>query len=124
ADAAAWWRPAVNLLDPGLDPVRVNTIETSGNLFAVLGAKPQLGAGFPVNGPLFVAKDAEQIAVISDRLWRQRYGADPKIVGRRLSLDGEPFTIVGVMPPRFNFPDDVDVWQRLDWDPAQHSRHA
>ena len=42
-DAAAWWRPGINLVDPGLDPVRVNTIEVSGNLFDVLGVKPQVG---------------------------------------------------------------------------------
>src|SRR5688572_19192549 len=42
-DAAAWWRPGVNLVDPGLDPVRVNTIEVSGNVFEVLGVRPQVG---------------------------------------------------------------------------------
>ncbi|HVS03533.1 MAG TPA: ABC transporter permease, partial [Thermoanaerobaculia bacterium] len=121
-DAAAWWRPAVNLRDPGLEPVRVATIETSGNLFAVLGVSPQLGPGFPADGPLH-ARDQE-IAVISDRLWRTRYGADPGLVGRTLELDGETFELVGVMPPGFHFPDDIDVWQRLDWDMAGHSRHA
>ena len=122
ADAAAWWRPAINLVEPGLEPLRVNTIETSGNLFSVLGVRPQLGAGFPAGGPLHA--ENQEIAVISDRLWRNRYGADPKMVGRQLVFDGETFTIVGVMPPKFHFPDDVDVWQRLDWDLAQHSRHA
>jgi hypothetical protein len=47
SDAAAWWRPGVNLIDPGLDPVRVNTIEVSGNIFDVLGMRPQIGAGRP-----------------------------------------------------------------------------
>ena len=46
-DAAAWWRPGVNLIDPGIDPVRVNTIEVSGNLFDLLGVRPQIGAGLP-----------------------------------------------------------------------------
>jgi len=121
-DAAAWWRPGVNLIDPGLDPVRVNTIEVSGNVFAVLGVPPQIGAGFPVNGPLFVQN--ELIAVISDRLWRNRYSGDPSIIGRQLSLNGTPYTIVGVMPVKFHYPDDVDVWQRLRWDMTQHSRAA
>jgi putative ABC transport system permease protein len=122
ADAAAWWRPAVNLVDPGLEPVRVPTIETSGNLFEVLGVSPQLGPGFPAGGPLHAKGD--EIAVVSDRLWRSRYGADPSLVGRQLLLDGDVFTVVGVMPPGFHFPDDVDVWQRLNWDMAGHSRHA
>ena len=73
-DAAAWWRPEVNLAEPGLEPVRVSTIETSANLFQVLGVSPQLGPGFPQDGPFY---SRDQIAVISDRLWRQRYNADP-----------------------------------------------
>lgn len=63
ADAAAWWRPSINLTDPGLDPVRVNTIEVSGNVFTVLGVSPQLGQGFPADR-LFVPRDP--IATISD----------------------------------------------------------
>ena len=122
SDAAAWWRPGVNLIDPGLDPVRVNTIEVSGNLLEVLGIRPQVGAGFPENGPLFVQN--ELIIVISDRLWRTRYSASPSVVGKQLSLNGTPYTVVGVMPPKFHYPDDVDVWQRLRWDMKNHSRAA
>jgi predicted permease len=121
-DAAAWWRPGVNLVDPGLDPIRVNTIEVSGNLLEVLGVRPQVGAGFPEGGPLFVPN--ELVAVISDRLWRSRYGADPAIIGKQLSFNDTPYTILGVMPPGFHFPDDVDVWERLRWDMTQHSRQA
>src|SRR5688500_14923362 len=122
ADAAAWWRPSVNLVDPGQDPVRVNTIEVSGNVFEVLGVGPQLGAGFPAGGPLYVAK--ELICVISDRLWRTRYSSDPSIIGRPIVLNGTPYIVRGVMPPRFHFPDDVDVWQRLQWQMEHHSREA
>ena len=113
ADAAAWWRPDVNLVDPGLDPVRVKTIETSGNLFSVLGVGTQVGPGFPAGGPFF---SNDLVAVISDRLWRTRYNADPAVVGKLLNLNGTPYRVVGVMPPGFRFPDDVDVWQRLRWD--------
>ena len=62
--------------------------------------------------------------MISDRLWRTRYGADPSVIGRPLLLNDEPYTVVGVMPPGFHYPDDVDVWQRLRWDMTQHSRAA
>lgn len=120
-DAAAWWRPGVNLTDPGLDPIRVSTIETSANLFGVLGVSPQVGAGFPADA-LFARN--EPMAVISDRLWRARYGADPSIVGRQLRFNSAPTTIAGVMPPGFHYPDDVDVWVRLSWDMTQHSRSA
>lgn len=113
--------PDVNLLDPGLDPVRVKTIETSGNLFSVLGVGTQAGPGFPADGPFF---SNDLIAVISDRLWRTRYNADPAVVGKSLNLNGTPYLVVGVMPQRFRFPDDIDVWQRLRWDLSQHSRRG
>lgn len=121
ADAAAWWRPEVNLSEPGEEPVRVNTIETSANLFQLLSVSPQLGSGFPANGP-FHSRDL--MAVISDRLWRDRYRADPAIVGRILHVNAGEYRVVGVMPRGFNFPDDVDLWLRLNWDLTQHSRGA
>jgi putative ABC transport system permease protein len=121
-DAAGWWRPGINLTETGKDPVRVNTIEVGGNIFDVLGVKPQVGAGFPVNGPMFVSN--ELLCVISDRLWRNRFNGDPSIIGKAVSLNDTPYIVVGVMAPKFHFPDDVDVWQRLRWDFTQHSRAA
>ena len=120
-DAAAWWRPEVRLFEPGTEPVRVSAIETSANLFQVLGISPQLGAGFPNDGPFY---SRDQLAVISDRLWRTRYNGDPAIVGRLLKVHDGSYQVAGVMPAGFNFPDDVDVWLRLQWDLTQHSRGA
>lgn len=120
-DAAVWWRPGINLEDPGQDPLRVNTIEVSNNLFALLGVAPQIGEGFPASPTLH---HPDRIAVISDRLWRTRFQADPTVVGKALSLNGAAYRVAGVMPPGFHFPDDVDVWQRLQWDLTQHSRAA
>lgn len=121
-EAAAWWRPDVNLTDPGLDPVRVRTIETSSNLFRLLGVSPQVGPGFPREE--WLHNPSELQAVISDRLWRTRYNADASLIGRQLSFNETAYTVVGVMPPGFRFPDDVDVWQRLRWNLSQHSRSA
>src|SRR5262249_45444625 len=104
-DAAAWWRPEMSLYRAGEERQRVSAIEVSGNVFQLLGVSPQLGAGFPQNGPFYTR---DTIVVISDRLWRQRYGADPHIVGRFLdvtsvSIAGAHYVIAGVMPPGFNF---------------------
>jgi len=122
ADAAAWWRPEMILSRPGAEPMRVSAVETSTNLFRILGVSPQLGPGFTPDRPF---NAGGTVAVISDRLWRERYEADPSIVGRLLDQkDGRQFVIVGVMPPRFNFPDDVDVWLGLTWDLTRHSRGA
>ena len=83
-DAAAWWRPNLNLTDGGADPVRVSAIEASAYFFSVLGVRPAFGRGFPPS-PLY-GPEAE--IVISDRLWRSRYGADAGVVGRGVQLNG------------------------------------
>ena len=50
--------------------------------------------------------------------------ADPSIVGKQLSFNDTPHTILGVMPAGFHYPDDIDVWERLRWDMTQHSRQG
>jgi putative ABC transport system permease protein len=119
-DAAAWWYPQVNLTESGREPLRVPAIETSANFFSVLGVQPMLGAGIPA-APLY---SHELIAVISHRLWRERFASDPAIVGRTITLNDEAFTVVGVMPAGFDYPKGTDVWERLNWNPGQHSRSA
>jgi predicted permease len=79
-----------------------------------------LGAGFPKEP----AYSRERVAVISHRLWRERFGSDPAIVGKAIALNGPLFTVAGVMPPGFQYPNGTDVWHRLTWDVAQHSRGA
>jgi predicted permease len=118
-DAAAWWYPQLTLTETGHEPLRVSAVETTPNLFAVIGVQPVLGAGFP-KAPAY----GPRIAIISHRLWRERFGSDPAIVGKIISLSGPPFTVVGVMPQGFHYPNDTDVWHRMTWDVAQHSRGA
>ena len=57
-------------------------------------------------------------------MWRQYYAADPSILGRTINVNNGDYTIAGVMPARFDFPGDVDLWLRLQWDLTQHSRGA
>src|SRR5438034_5761070 len=77
-DAAGWWYPQVNLTEAGRDPIRVNTVEASGNFFSVVDVQPALGSGFPPDQ--FYSRD--HIAVISHRLWRVRFNSDPAILGK------------------------------------------
>lgn len=121
ADAAAWWRPEITLTSEAQEPIRVSAIETSTNFFEVLGARPLMGTGFPSGKPL---NERVNEVVISHRLWTTRFGANPQIVGSAITLDGVAQTVLGVMPPGFHFPAGVDLWQRLDWDLAQHTRFA
>jgi putative ABC transport system permease protein len=120
-DAAAWWRPELNLADEADAPLRVAAVEASENLFDVLGVQPALGRAFPSDQTLH-GDEAE--AVISHRLWRTRFGGAREVLGRTIRLNGYPYVIVGVMPEAFHFPDGTDVWQRLQWDLSQHNRGA
>jgi predicted permease len=120
ADAAAWWRPDVTLRDETREPIRVNTIEVSGNFLSVLGVRPILGGGFP-DGVFY---SRERVVVVSHRLWESRFTSDPAIVGKDIRLNDNMYAVVGVMLRGFNFPGDTDLWYRLGWDLTQHSRGA
>ena len=121
-DAAAWWHPDINLSDARSgNPVRITGVETSRNLFTVLGVHPRIGPGFTMDSTIW---NPTPEAVISDRLWRTRFASDPAIVGRTIQLNGFPHTIVGVMPAGFGFPGKTDLWQGLDWNLNYHSRGA
>jgi predicted permease len=120
-DIALWWRPEANLVDDSGDPMRVSTIEVSENLFDVLGVQPAVGRAFERDSTLH-GEPAE--VVISDALWRSRFGGSTDVLGRTMRLNGYSYAIVGVMPAGFEFPGRTAVWQRLNWPLAQHSRHA
>ena len=96
------------ILREGDDPARlVPGVASSAELFQVLGVRPALGRGFQPNDD---ARGAEPVAVLSDGLWRE-LGSDRAIVGKRLTVDGTPRTVVGVMPRGFWFPDPtVRIW--------------
>ena len=120
ADAAAWWRPEITLRNQDQEPVRVNTVEVSGNFLTVVGVRPALGAGFPPD--VFHSRD--RLALMSHRLWESRFSSDAAIVGKTIQLNDDQFTVAGVMPRGFDFPGDTDLWERLNWDLTRHSRGA
>jgi predicted permease len=120
-DAAAWWRPQLNLADETGDPIRVAAVEASENLFNVLGVQPAVGRGFTVHPDLF---GPEHEAVISHRLWQTRFSGDAAVIGRAVRLNGYTYTVVGIMPPGFGFPGETDLWQQLQWNLHNHSRGA
>jgi putative ABC transport system permease protein len=93
----------------------------SADFFHTLKMEPALGRGFrPEEDRL----GGERVAVLSDGLWRRRFGADPGIVGRTLMLDGEPRTVVGVAPPGTGLPLRGEIWVPLAANPAEESRGA
>src|SRR4030095_7984152 len=80
----------------------------STNLFSLLGAHPFLGRTFlPEDGE----PGKDHVLVLSHRLWEKQFASDRKVVGRSVRLNGEPYTIIGVMPPEFAHPGTfVDLW--------------
>ena len=113
--AVGAWRPGDVTMRAGDAPARlVPGLTTTAELFDVLGAPPLLGRGFQ---PGDDAQGAAPVALLSYGLW-QELGGDPAIVGSRLTLDGTPRTVVGVMPRGFWFPDpSVRVWLPRQLDP-------
>jgi putative ABC transport system permease protein len=99
-------------LTGGDRPQHLEILEVSPNYFSMLGTSAQLGRVF---GPGDEAQGFAEAIVISDSLWARGFGRDPGVLGRKMLLDNDPYTIVGVLPPEFRHPGstvatDVEVW--------------
>jgi len=92
------------------DPEMVIGYDFSSDYFKVLGATPELGRTFL---PEEDRPGGPNVAVLSDALWRRRFAADAAIIGKSINLGQKPFTVVGVMPPTFRYPDKVEIWTPL-----------
>ena len=106
-DALAGYTEAtVNLRDDA-GPVRYDGCFVSPGLFELIGARAAIGR-------VFGASDGEAGApltvVLSDQVWRDRFGADPNVIGKSIHANSRPATVIGVMPPRFGFPQRQQVW--------------
>jgi putative ABC transport system permease protein len=107
---AAYQGWMANLTGEG-EPVQLIATKVSHEFFDLLGQRPERGRFF-VEGENQPGRG--DIVVLSDALWRGRFGADEKVLGKRLVLDGTSYTVVGVAAPGFRFPADVsDVWTPL-----------
>lgn len=91
------------------EPQRILGAGVSSSLFPLLGAKVMIGRTLL---PEDDRPEASLVILVSHRLWQQRFGADPQLVGKTLTLDGKSYTVVGIMPPTFHFPEDeeIDLW--------------
>jgi predicted permease len=100
--------------DGSMEPERVPGAAVSWNYFDLLGVPSALGRAFRSDDDM---PNAERVVMLSDGIWRRRFGADPAIVGRALTLNDEPWTVVGVMPPRFRPPMvGAEIWRPLRQD--------
>ena len=105
-----------NLSNAGAQPERVAGGEVSYDWLPALGVQPMLGRLF---SPQEDAAGAGDFVLLSAALWKDRYGADPSIVGKPIQLDGKPYTVVGVMPAGFNGVGDKELlWTALQLHPG------
>lgn len=106
--AAFSWRYGVGLIGGDGEPERVMARRGSPDLFRVLGVSPALGHGFGSTGESAVSGPR---AILSHGLWTRRFGADPGIVGRTVTVNENPVTVIGVMPQEFRVPVvEADLW--------------
>ncbi len=92
---------SANLTGAG-EPVQIDLVRTSGGLFDVLHVYPSIGRALRVSDE---GRGAPDVVVLGHALWRDRFGAGASILGRVISLDGKPYTVVGVVPPGFQLPE-------------------
>ena len=91
----------------GRDPERVSCASVTRNFFNVVGMRAQIGRSFSEDEDKV---GAPPVVVISDRLWRRAFNADPGVLGRSITLHDQNYTVIGVMPPQMTSPQDTDVW--------------
>ncbi len=109
AHLAAYSGASVSLTGAG-DPAQLRGARVTPSFFPVMGVQPLLGRWL-------LDSDAtpghERVVVLEHGLWQRRFGSDRSIVGRSIQLSGQPYEVVGVMPPAFSYPDDATLWVPL-----------
>jgi putative ABC transport system permease protein len=113
-DLAAYETGGANLTSSG-DPARVNMASVNASLFPLLGIQPSIGRTFLEEED---KPGRDKVVLVGDALWRSRFGADPEMVGKTIGLSGTTYTVIGIMPAGFRFPDQDELWVPLAIDTA------
>ena len=93
-------------------PERVDGASVSASLFPLLGVEAKLGRVFL---PEEEQRSRDNVALLSDGLWRRRFAADPNLVGRKLTINGVSLLVLGILPPGFHYPFDAEIWTPLSF---------
>jgi putative ABC transport system permease protein len=118
-DLAAYYTSSINVSSSDGLPERYQGAFVTANTFEILGIKPLLGRNFRPDEDRL---GADPIVIIGYTVWKHRYNRDPSIIGRSLRANGETMTVVGVMPERFEFPNNERIWIPLRMDPLSLER--
>ena len=116
-DALAVMKPWQPTLTTATQPERFEGQSVSAGYFQALGVTPALGRDFISSDDQFKGPN---VVILSDQLWRRRFGGDGAIVGRQITLDGNLYTVIGVMPPTFEnvLAPQAELWEPLQYDPS------
>ncbi|HXJ44120.1 MAG TPA: ABC transporter permease, partial [Bryobacteraceae bacterium] len=117
-DMAAMRGDLMNLTGDG-QPEEVEAKIATANFFPLIGMKPIVGRTFL---PEEDRADGPRVVLLSRGLWVRRYGANSQVVGKTILLSGEKYSVIGVLPQTFNFPDPVDVWLPMAFSAQQWRR--
>jgi putative ABC transport system permease protein len=111
------WQPAATATSDADRPERLDGQRVSADYFRTLGVSPRLGRDFQSSDDRFRGPN---VVILSDRIWRNRYGSDSAIVGKQIRLDDAPYTVIGVMPGDFEnvVSSTAEVWAPLQYNPA------
>jgi len=94
----------------GLDePERIQGARMTASVFPLLGITTVLGRGFRAD-----EDDAGKVMLMSHGLWQRKFGGDPSVIGRALTVNGEPYTVVGIVQEKIRFPELAEVWLPLE----------
>jgi predicted permease len=116
---AAFQRMSLNLTGHG-EAELLPGLRLSANSFALLGIKPALGRDFL---PEEDQTGYNRVVILSYGLWRRRFGREPDLVGKMLTLNGNSYTVIGVMPPDFRFFEGIEVWTPLALTSRERTSH-
>jgi putative ABC transport system permease protein len=104
---AGFTRRSLTISDGSGEPERFPGLAISAGLFTIIGERPVLGRDF---GAADHQLGAPPVLILSDHVWRTRYGSDPGVIDRAVLVNGQPHTIIGVMAPKFAFPENERLW--------------
>jgi len=112
----------MNLTGSG-EPERLTVCSITGNYFDTFGVRPALGRGFSLENE---KTGQDQVTVLSHAFWQTRFGGDPNIVGKTITLDGKAYEVLGVMPAEVVLPQPAQLWVPLNFesDPEMKMRKA
>jgi putative ABC transport system permease protein len=125
------YREATMSLTGDGHPELISGAVVSANFFHVLGASPRMGRWFADQEDL---SGQHHVVILADTLWRRRFGADPSIIGRKITLGGAPYTVIGLLRPAFQFPRQpehaghpvagrMEIFRPLGYEPSDATPH-